>query len=194
MYCKNCGTQIDDNAVICPNCMYRNEPLNPGYGYNNQNYLSNNSETPIARYSWNSVMPVWLISGIVALLACFVFLATSYMYLEKDSIPPYIFVLLIFLVIYVYLSFYIVIANYGLYFKLYNNRLEMKCRCSGTKGKTDCTILLNEIQAVSVNNKIVVITAKNNHYTFVTKNRQQSNLVKSKIEQSRNPQQEYTVF
>ena len=194
MYCKNCGTQIDDNATVCPNCMYRNEPLNPGYGYNNQNYVSNNPETPIAQYNWNRVTAVLLITGIVALLACFVFLATAYMYLERDSVSVQVFVFLILLSAYGITAIYVAIANYGLYFKLYNNRLEMKCRCSGVKGKIDCTILLNEIQAVSVNNKVVVITANNQHYTVATKNRQQANLVKSKIEQSRSSQQEYTVF
>ncbi|MGN1139248.1 MAG: zinc-ribbon domain-containing protein [Ruminococcus sp.] len=194
MYCKNCGTQIDDNATVCPNCMYRNEPLNPGYGYNNQNYASNNAETPIAQYSCNREIPVYLIiDGIFAFLLCFVVVACV---LAKINFNPMIIicVLILSLSVYAISSIYIVIANYGLYFKLYNNRLVMKCRCSGTKAKTDCTFLLNEIQAVSVNNKVVMITAKNEYYTFVTKNKQQANLVKSKIEQSRNPQQEYTVF
>ena len=193
MYCKNCGTQIDDNATVCPNCMYRNEPLNPGYGYNNQNYVSNNPETPIAQYSWNRVTAVLLITGIVALLTDFVLLVKLRLFLY-GSVAERVFVLLLLLCVYGVSAISIAIADYGLYFKLYNNRLEMKCRCSGVKGKIDCTILLNEIQAVSVNNKVVVITANNRHYTFVTKNKQQSNLVKSKIEQSRSPQQEYTVF
>ena len=30
-YCKNCGSQIDDKAVICPQCGVQQEPVAAGY-------------------------------------------------------------------------------------------------------------------------------------------------------------------
>lgn len=29
-YCKNCGSQIDDKAVICPQCGVQQEPVDAG--------------------------------------------------------------------------------------------------------------------------------------------------------------------
>lgn len=62
-FCKNCGAQIDDNAVSCPSCgaaqnnyspnsapNYNNNPYGNGYNnpnYNNPNYSNNPNYNPV---------------------------------------------------------------------------------------------------------------------------------------------------
>ena len=43
MYCKNCGTQLDDNAVICPNCGCATDNFYKNGAHNAQNSIENDA-------------------------------------------------------------------------------------------------------------------------------------------------------
>lgn len=189
MYCKYCGAQISDNAVICPNCMNRVGETETAYGTNSQHNINNsinfstNNEIPIAEHSTTGFAVCMILFFVILLVIIYSIIERSHpTYLNLLFIP--IFILFIVLLT----------KDYGIYFKLYNNRLEARLISKETKKKEVYIFSLNEIQAVSVQNRLILFTAKNNHYNIVAKDKEQAQLVKSILEKNQNPISNANIF
>lgn len=74
MYCKNCGKEIDDKAVICPSC-----------GVEQSKNISKRKQMGGAKIIILSVI-LSIIASIITTLAIYVFMAVSYYNSALDKI------------------------------------------------------------------------------------------------------------
>lgn len=59
MYCRNCGSQIDEHAVICPKCGVAQQPI----GQPNNMYYPQNNVQPMAPISADTGSFGWAVLG-----------------------------------------------------------------------------------------------------------------------------------